>query len=81
MDTNKSQSETMEIRLPDEKGVSQPAANINYSIRPNRGMNINLEIFNAELVATDVESVKKAVNSFLAEATTKAFELGLPIGK
>ena len=84
MDTSKSQSENMEIRLSDAEGNSQPAANINYSIRPGRGFYVNLEIHNADLVTANTENmkdVKSAIGAFVSDAVKKAAALGLPVGE
>ena len=70
----------MEIRLLDTYGNEQPAAHVNYSIRPGQGLNINLDVFNAELVAANFDAVRADVNAFIEEAMAKGAEEGFPVG-
>jgi hypothetical protein len=81
MDAQRNQSEGLEIRLPDAAGMYQPAAHVNYTIRPGQGFNINLDVFNAELVEANAVDVKTAVNAFMQDAISKAATLGFPVGE
>jgi len=81
METAKNQSESMELRMSDADGQMQQVAYVGYTVRPNQGMNINFDIFNAELVAQNIEDVRASVNEFIAYAIDKAALLGIPVGK
>lgn len=81
METAKNQSEAMEIRLPDANDQLQQAAYVGYTIRPGQGMNINFDIFNAELIGANASEVKTAVNAFIADAVKKAAATGIPVGE
>lgn len=81
MDAFRNQTESLEIRLPDANKVNQTSAHISYTIRPQQGLNINIDVLNAPLVTVNVKDVKATMNAFIAEAIKAAADAGIPVGE
>ncbi len=81
MDTIRNQSEGMEIRATDASGNQQCIAHVGCTIRPGKGLSINIDVFNADMVHANADMVKESVNAFIAEAMVKAAATGIPVGE
>ena len=64
-----------------DSGSGSPvhAAYIACTFRPDRNLSVNLEVLDADAVATNMESVTGAVQAFLSEAFGRARTNGLPV--
>jgi hypothetical protein len=81
MDAFRNQTESVEIRIAGADGNKQSVASASYTIRPEKGFNMNLDIFNPMLVAANLDEVGAAINTFMTEALAKAKAAGFPIGE
>lgn len=80
LSTTPSKTSGLEIRATDANGANQPIAHAGCTIRPGQNVSIMLDIYNAGLVADNLDAVREQVNAFFAEMTTQAAELGFPMG-
>lgn len=80
LSTTPSKTSGLEIRATDANGASQPIAHVGGTIRPGQHMSFALDIFNAGLVAENLDGVREQVNEFLAGFTSQAAEMGFPVG-
>lgn len=75
-----SQQTSASISLADGKGAKKTAININFSIRPNEGMNIMLEIQDRSLLTEEnFAEVQAEIDTYLQDELIKARMLGIPV--
>lgn len=75
-----SQQTSASISLADSKGAKKTAININFSIRPNEGMNIMLEIQDRSLLTEEnFAEVQAEIDTYLQDELIKARMLGIPV--
>ena len=77
--TSNSQSQSVEIRATDAAGISQPIAHMNGAIRPGQSVSFTLDIFNARLVAENMEDVTNQVSAFMENLRERAIAQGFPM--
>lgn len=76
--TEMSQQTTMNVY--NDKGSGRVlAASASCSIRPERGLNISVDISDGEALAGVWEEAKEGLASYLEQQLKKAAELGIPV--
>lgn len=81
MNIIKTQSEGAEIRVTDANGNQHSVAHITFTLRPNAGFNIGVDVFDSVLVAENLAEVKESVNMYIASVLATAAAAGMPVGE
>lgn len=67
------------ISLTDESGNRVDVLHVSCNLRPGSGVHLNIEVFNADKVAVNMEAIQKALTTFVAESFARASSMGLPV--
>lgn len=67
------------ISLTDENGNRVDVLHVSCNLRPGNGVNLNIDVFDAERMAANLEDIQAALTTFVSEAFARASSMGLPV--